>query len=101
MMKTITPTDLKNHLARHLRFVRSGEEIIIVSRGEPLARILPIPASTSREERELVAAGVLKLPVNPIKNSKKFWNKFFAMPAPNLSRKEALTAILEEREESR
>jgi len=100
-MKTVTPTELRKNLTRHLRFVRSGKELVIVSRGEPLARILPIPKSTSREERELVAAGLMKLPVKPLKNRKKFWAKFFAMPGPNLSREEALRAILEEREESR
>jgi prevent-host-death family protein len=100
-MKTVTPTELRRNLSRHLRFVRSGEEIVIVSRGVPMARILPIPESISEQERRLVAAGILKLPVKPVKNWKKFWDKFFAMPVPNLSREEALRAILEEREESR
>ncbi|MGA2902277.1 MAG: type II toxin-antitoxin system prevent-host-death family antitoxin [Candidatus Korobacteraceae bacterium] len=100
-MKTVTPTELRKHLSRHLRFVRSGEEVVIVSRGVPVARILPIPESISDQERRLVAAGALKLPVKPVKNRKKFWDDFFAMPGPNLSREEALRAILEEREESR
>lgn len=99
-MKTVTPTELRKNLSRHLRFVRLGEEIIIVSRGEPLARILPIPTSTSDEERRLVAAGVLKLPEEEVKDWNKFWDEFFAMPGPNLSQEEAIKAVLEEREES-
>lgn len=100
-MKTVTPTELRRHLSRHLRFVRSGEELVIVSGGEPLARILPIPESISDHERKLVAAGILRLPKKPVKNRKKFWDKFFAMPGPNLSQQESVRAILEEREESR
>ena len=99
-MKTASLTDLRRHLSSHLRLVRSGEEIVAVSRGVPVARILPIPTSISEEERQLVAAGVLKLPAKKIKNRKKFWDNFFAMPAPNLGQ-EAIQAILEEREESR
>jgi prevent-host-death family protein len=100
-MKTVTLTELRKHLSRHLRFVRSGEEVVIVSSGEPIARILPIPTDISEEERRLVAAGILKLPEKPVKNRKKFWDNFFAVPGPNRSREEALRAILEEREESR
>lgn len=101
LMKTVTPTDLRKHLSDHLRFVRSGEEVIVITRGVPVARILPIPESISENERQLVAAGILKLPIKPVKNWKKFWDHFFAMPAPNLGAREALRAVLEEREESR
>jgi len=100
-MKTVTPNELRKHLSDHLRFVRSGEEVVIVSRGEPIARILPIPADISEEERRLVAGGILKLPEKPVKNRKKFWDNFFAMPGPNLGARRALRAVLEEREESR
>ena len=69
---------------------------MIISRGEPLARILPIPESISDHDRRLVAAGILKLPFKPVN-----WKEFFAMPGHNLSRESALKAILDEREESR
>jgi prevent-host-death family protein len=101
MMRTITPTELRKRLSRHLAFVGSGEELVIVRRGVPVARILPIPESLSDQERRLVAAGALKLPVKPVKNRKKFWDKFFAMPAPNLGQEETMRAVLDEREESR
>jgi prevent-host-death family protein len=100
-MKTVSLTDLGRHLADQLRFVRSGEEIVVVSRGIPVARILPIPTSISEEERQLVASGQLKLPAKKIKNQKKFWDKFFGMPAHNLGQEEAIRAVSEEREESR
>jgi hypothetical protein len=67
---------------------------------------LPIPTSISAQERRLVAAAALSLPVKPVKNRKKFWDNFFAKPAPGLSRDRRLqerlaNAILEERRESR
>jgi prevent-host-death family protein len=99
-MKPVNLTELRTHLSAYLRLVRSGEEIVVVSRGEPVARILPIPTSISEEERQLVAAGVLKLPEKEVKNWKKFWDDFFARPGANLSQEEAIKAVLDEREES-
>jgi prevent-host-death family protein len=100
-MKTVSLTNLRRHLSDHPRFVRSGEEIVIVSRGEPVARILPIPTSISEGERRLVAVGILKLPKKEVKKRKKFWDEFFAKPGPNLSQEDAMKAVLEEREEGR
>jgi prevent-host-death family protein len=99
-MKTVNITALRKNLNAHLRLVRLGEEIIVVSRGVPVARISPIPTSISDEERRLVAAGVLKLPEEEVKDWIKFWDEFFAKPGPNLSQEEAIKAVLEEREES-
>jgi prevent-host-death family protein len=96
-MKTVSLTDLRRHLSDQLRFVRSGEEIVVVSRGVPVARILPIPTSISEEERQLVASGVLKLPEVETMN----WEEFWAMPSANLSEEDAMKAVLEEREEGR
>ncbi len=99
-MKTVTPTELRRHLSSYLGFVRSGEEIVVVSRGVPVARILPIPTSISEEERRQVAAGILKLPEEEVEDWNKFWDEFFAKPGPNLSQEEAIKAVLNEREES-
>lgn len=77
---------------------------MVVSRGEPLARILPIPQSISDRERELVAAGILKLPRKRVKNWKRFVDKFLATSEPNPSRERRLQeklikTVVEEREE--
>ncbi len=96
-MKTVSLTNLRRHLSDQLRFVRSGEEIVVVSRGVPVARILPIPTSISEEERQLVASGQLKLP----EEEGMDWEEFWAMPSANLSEQEAMKAVLEEREEGR
>lgn len=40
-MKRVGTADLKAHLSSHLRAVREGEELIVMDRREPIARILP------------------------------------------------------------
>src|ERR1035437_10862572 len=53
-MKKVNITALRKNLNAHLRLVRLGEEIIVVSRSVPIARISPFrPARISEEEREL------------------------------------------------
>jgi prevent-host-death family protein len=41
-MKTINVAQLKAHLSACLRLARSGEQIIVLDRSEPIARILPL-----------------------------------------------------------
>jgi antitoxin (DNA-binding transcriptional repressor) of toxin-antitoxin stability system len=97
-MKKVNITALRKNLNAHLRLVRLGEEIIVVSRSVPIARISPFrPARISEEERELVASGQLKLPEEEAMD----WDEFWTTPSANLSEKEAMRAVLEEREESR
>ncbi len=97
-MKTVTQTELRKHLSRHLRFVLSGEEVIVVSRGMPLARVSPIPR-LNEHDRKLVASGQMKPPLKRMTPAD--WKRFWAMPAANLSVKQAMRAVLEEREEGR
>lgn len=59
-MKRICIVDLEDQLARHLRSVERGEEIEVIDRDRPIARIVPIsddgagveivPASASPRE---------------------------------------------------
>jgi prevent-host-death family protein len=52
-MKTVNIGELKNQLSAYLRYVRSGEEVVVRDRGIPVARILPLHgASGSDEERD-------------------------------------------------
>ncbi|MCJ7797595.1 MAG: type II toxin-antitoxin system prevent-host-death family antitoxin [Thermoleophilia bacterium] len=46
-MRTVTIAELKNNLSRYLREVRQGEDINILSRDVPVARLVPLerPAS--------------------------------------------------------
>jgi prevent-host-death family protein len=44
VMKRVGTADLKAHLSEHLRAVRNGEEIVIMDRREPIARVIPFEA---------------------------------------------------------
>jgi prevent-host-death family protein len=41
-MRTVTIADLKNNLSRYLREVRGGEDITVMSRDVPVARLVPL-----------------------------------------------------------
>lgn len=43
-MEQVGITDLKAHLSQHLRRVRSGATLTVVSRGTPVAQIIPFSA---------------------------------------------------------
>lgn len=55
--------DLSNNLSRHLQRVKAGGEIVVTERGRPIARVIPIDASTDRLA-ELIAAGRVTPPTN-------------------------------------
>lgn len=41
-MKRVGTADLKAHLSEHLRAVRDGEEILVMDRSTPIARVVPL-----------------------------------------------------------
>lgn len=55
--------ELSNNLSRHLQRVKDGGEIVVTERGRPIARVIPVDASTNRLA-ELVAAGLVRPPRN-------------------------------------
>jgi prevent-host-death family protein len=42
-MEQVGVRELKNRLAHYLRTVRKGRSIIVTKRGEPIARLVPLP----------------------------------------------------------
>jgi prevent-host-death family protein len=42
VMKKVGVADLKAHLSGHLRSVKKGEMLVVVERGTPVARIVPV-----------------------------------------------------------
>ncbi len=50
MMKEAKISEIKNQLSRYLAFVRRGEEVRILDRRTPIAKIVPILARTERDE---------------------------------------------------
>ena len=53
--------ELREDLSRTLRRVRRGEAVEITDRGEPVARIVPLPAGSGRVGL-LIAAGKIRAP---------------------------------------
>ena len=98
-MKAVTVTDAKAHLSRLLELVRRGETILILHRGNPIARLEPVTQAVEGLEQErlerLERAGILRhAHVAPPHR----------LPLPKTSLPDSrslLSALLEEREEAR
>lgn len=93
-MRSVNIAELKNSLSAYLRLVRDGEEVVIRDRNRAIARIVPIEAAgdEEEEERQLVAAGLLRLGAGPIEES--FWD----LPAPRVSGVKVQQALEEDRD---
>jgi prevent-host-death family protein len=92
-MRTVKIGKLKNQLSAYLRHVRNGEEVLVLDRDKPVARILPFDDSAiSEEEARLVASGAMKLPEREMD-----WDAFFALPKANVPREVAIKALIESR----
>ena len=95
-MRTVNIANLKNNLSSYLRDVHRGEEILIRDRNVPIAKIVPLSSTdddADAELMELAALGLVRLPEQPWPGS------FFSMPGPRISVREAVAAVLAERDE--
>ena len=57
-MKSITAANANRHFSAMLRDVSAGEEIVVVSRGKPVARITAVQAGDA--SRQLAKAALLQ-----------------------------------------
>lgn len=90
-------TEAKNKLSALLDRVRTGESVLIVDRGVPVARLDPVKTADARLAR-LERAGILRPPRNP----KQVSVDFLAQPEEtHEGRPTVLEALLEERREGR
>lgn len=51
MTRTVTAREANQHFSKLLASAEAGEETIIVKRGQAVAKLVPIHADTSAEER--------------------------------------------------
>ena len=61
-MRTVRIGELKNHLSRYLRVVRSGTRLVVMDRNTPVAEIGPVmsqAAAASTRRDDLIRRGVL------------------------------------------
>src|SRR5437764_2624776 len=66
-MRTARISELKAKLSAHIEYVKRGEEILILDRDTPVARLVPAaPVEQFGErERRLIAQGILTPPKVP------------------------------------
>lgn len=89
-MKSANVSELKSRLSSYLADVQRGEEIVVRDRNRPIARLVPLSAVGAEEVEEaaLVAAGVLRLPLN-----EKLPAAFWKANRSSLTEKRAAAAV--------
>lgn len=98
-MRVVTVTEAKNRLSALIDFVQTGETVLIVDRGRPVAR-LDTAVSASRDDPEgrlarLQRAGVVQVSPQPLQPRR------LARPRKGGGQASALGALLEERRSGR
>ena len=94
-MQTVNIAELKNNLSAYLEQVKNGAELIVKDRNRPVARLVPLieGEDLDAEEADLVAGGLMRLPVK-VKS-----DDFLALPAPRVAIADIQAVIRAERDE--
>lgn len=94
-MQAVNIAELKNNLSAYLEQVKNGEELIVKDRNRPVARLVPLTSGEDleAEEEALVAAGLMRLPAEPMTD------EFLKLPAPQVSLETIRATIRAERDE--
>lgn len=97
-MRTAKISELKARLSAHIEYVKRGEEVLILDRNTPVARLVPagLPEEYGERERRLIAKGVLSPPKSP-RRKRAEWPE---PPGPMISR-EIMDKIWNEEREGR
>jgi prevent-host-death family protein len=91
-MRTVNIGTLKNTLSAELRHVRAGEEVLVMDRNRPVAKIVPIqaPPDLDAEEAYLYATGQIRLEKRPMD-----WETFWKLPTANVPHDIAVQAAID------
>ena len=83
-MRTAKISELKAKLSAHIQYVKNGEEVLILDRNTPVARLVSVGPIKDYDERtqRLIAKGILTPPKTPRVLGKP-WPK---PPGPMISR---------------
>jgi len=73
-MRTAKISELKAKLSAHIEYVKRGEEVLILDRNTPVAKLVAAGSFEEYGERErrLIAKGILTPPRAPRKRPKKW-----------------------------
>jgi antitoxin (DNA-binding transcriptional repressor) of toxin-antitoxin stability system len=92
-MRTAKISELKAKLSAHIQYVKNGEEVLILDRNTPVARLVaagPVEEYSEREQR-LIAKGIL----TPAKMIRPEGYRLPAPPGPMISQ-EVMDQLWEE-----
>ncbi|HET7921810.1 MAG TPA: type II toxin-antitoxin system prevent-host-death family antitoxin [Gammaproteobacteria bacterium] len=73
-MKTLSAAEANRQFSRMLRTVTEGDEVVILSRGRPVARIIPA-AGSSRRLKRAQAALLRRLKSQAAGGTKRRWTR--------------------------
>lgn len=92
---SVTIAELRDHLSAHLRRVRSGQEIVVLDRTRPVARIVAYePMEPDDTLRDLVSRGLARAPA-----AEMDWAAFDRMPRATVRGNALLEVLLADRDE--
>ncbi|HET6202673.1 MAG TPA: type II toxin-antitoxin system prevent-host-death family antitoxin [Planctomycetota bacterium] len=94
-MKTTGVAMLKARLSAYLRLVKRGEEVLVLERGRPVARIVPVEGGDEGRD-ELIRLGLLRPGRGPV--PARFYER---EPRAKDPEGRVLAALLAEREAGR
>jgi prevent-host-death family protein len=96
-MKTASVSKLKASLSEYLRRVKAGEEVLVIERGRPIAKLTPAVGSSAlaQELLEMEKQGLVK--IGRGKLHKDFWD----LPRPRDPKGRVLQSLIHEREQGR
>lgn len=63
LMRSIGVRELRQNASRYLREVKRGETVEVTERGEPVARLVPIPERESTYDRMVAEGRIIPIPV--------------------------------------
>jgi prevent-host-death family protein len=73
-MRTAKISELKANLSAHIRYVKRGEDVLILDRNTPVARLTSVGNLEDYDDRikRLIAKGVLSPPIAPRKQDERW-----------------------------
>ncbi len=99
-MKRAAVSTIKATLSACLAKVKAGEELLVMERGKPVAKLVPVSTVDAAHDggahlRELSRAGLVRI------GSGKLPAGFWTMPRPRDRKGQVLAALLDDRAEGR
>jgi len=94
-------SEAKNRLSHFLRLVRGGEEVEIMDRDTPVARIVHVSKSAAREKKAAWIAEGVRLGIITPPQGRELSPDFFKRKRGFPEGEDVLKALLEERDEGR